>query len=188
MPQNNENYHAQIPSSPPRFQSNKRRWGKRLDQVIWNFLSYCTERKAVYWLFQPCQRLNIAKFLEKYKNRVACQDFISATGDYFSSEFVMSKIERVISHCHFKWRNNSCSYNWTRSTICHSSWPRHLRTLLSLYEGCRTGKSRCTRFKKCYLWFFLKSKFRKSPIENSFSCIWWSFSEQWDEVRLDIPT
>ena len=32
------------------------------------------------------ERLHGIKFLEKYENRVDCQDFISATGDYFFSE------------------------------------------------------------------------------------------------------
>ena len=39
------------------------------------------------------EKLHSIKFLEKYKNRVACQDFISATRDYFFSEFVRSKLE-----------------------------------------------------------------------------------------------
>lgn len=38
---------------------------------------------------------NLSKFLEKYENRVACQDFISATGDYFFSESVKSKLEHA---------------------------------------------------------------------------------------------
>ena len=41
------------------------------------------------------ERLHCIKFLEKYENRVACQDFISATGDYPFSEFVKSKLERA---------------------------------------------------------------------------------------------
>ena len=41
------------------------------------------------------ERLHGIKFLEKYENQVACQDFISATGDYFFSEFVKSKLERA---------------------------------------------------------------------------------------------
>ena len=39
------------------------------------------------------EKLHSIKFLKKYKNWVACQDFISATGDYFFSEFVRSKLE-----------------------------------------------------------------------------------------------
>ena len=40
------------------------------------------------------ERLHCVKF-EKYENQVACQDFISATGDYLFSEFVKSKLERA---------------------------------------------------------------------------------------------
>ena len=39
------------------------------------------------------ERLHDVKFLEKYENRVACENFISATGDYFFSEFVKSRLE-----------------------------------------------------------------------------------------------
>ena len=39
-------------------------------------------------------RLHGVKVLEKYKNQVPCQDFISL-GDYFSSEFVKSKLEHA---------------------------------------------------------------------------------------------
>ena len=38
--------------------------------------------------FVELGRLNGIKFLEKYENRVVCQDFISATGDYFFSELL----------------------------------------------------------------------------------------------------
>ena len=41
------------------------------------------------------ERLHDVKCLEKYENWVACQDFISATGNYFFSEFVKSKIDCV---------------------------------------------------------------------------------------------
>ena len=38
-------------------------------------------------------RLHGVKFQEKYKNWVACQDFICATRDYLFSEFVKTKPE-----------------------------------------------------------------------------------------------
>ena len=37
------------------------------------------------------ERLHSIKFIEKYQNRVACQDFISATGDNFFLKFVKVK-------------------------------------------------------------------------------------------------
>ena len=39
------------------------------------------------------ERLLNVKFLEKYENRVARQDFSSTTGDCFFSQFVKSKLE-----------------------------------------------------------------------------------------------
>ena len=41
------------------------------------------------------ERLHGVKFIENCENRVACQDFISATGDNFFSEFVKSKLEHA---------------------------------------------------------------------------------------------
>ena len=40
-------------------------------------------------------RLHSIKLLENYKNQVAYQDFISATGDYLFSEIVKSKLENL---------------------------------------------------------------------------------------------
>ena len=48
-----EKYLTQIFSSRARIQLDERRRVKRLDQVIWSCLSYCTERKAVYKFFEP---------------------------------------------------------------------------------------------------------------------------------------
>ena len=141
----NENYHTQILSSHARFQSNERRQGKRLDQIIWNCLSYCTKRKAIYQLFQP---RGVGKITgRKISWKIRKPSWLSKF--YFCyRRLVFFRAHQF--HWHFKWRNNRCSYNWTRSTICcyvHYM----LKTLLNFFEGCGAGKSRCTRFKKCYL-------------------------------------
>ena len=145
---------------------------------------YCTERKAVYRLFQPrgVGKITWRKIYWKIWKPSCLRNFISAIGDYFFLEFVKSRLERGLIGFLNDWALDTSTTE--QEVLCDFSWPRHLRTLLCFFEGCRAGKSRSVMFEKYYLWFLEKNKFRKSPIKNSFSCDGASINSGWNKVWL----
>ena len=109
------------------------------------------------------------KFLEKYKNQVACQDFISDTGDYFFTLLFKSKLE----HANFIgiWNDRTNDAATIGQEVLYVTFldPDTFQPCSAFLKVAELESQDAQGSKDVII--LLKNQFRESPIENSFSCI-----------------